>query len=120
MTSLSAFSVRRRYWALVLSILALCSALLAPASVLAQGISAGKWSALCGTGGTAPAQDHGQDEGHCDLCLLPGPALPAGAQPLGLPPAPLSAPQASLGAAGQAAQSAGPFIRGPPRSFFGA
>jgi hypothetical protein len=116
--SLSVFSVRRRYWALMLSLLALCSALLAPASVLAQGLSAGKWQILCGAGGAAPAQDsHGQDDGHCDLCLLPGPALPAGAQQLGLLPAPLSAPQASASAAGPTARSAGPFIRGPPTFF---
>jgi hypothetical protein len=116
--SLSVFSVRRRYWALMLSVLALCSALLAPASVLAQGLSAGKWQILCGAGGAVPAQDsHGQDDGHCDLCLLPGPALPAGAQQLGLLSAPLSTPQASASAAGPTARSAGPFIRGPPTFF---
>lgn len=116
MTVLRGFSVFRS-WGLALSLLALCSALLAPASALARDISTGKWSALCGSA-TGPEQDgQAQDDAHCDLCQLPGPVLPAGARQLPLLPAPLALPQSAGRGSAPAGPSDGPFIRGPPSMF---
>ena len=76
-------SARFRYLALWLSLLALLSALLAPAAVLAQDMRTGKWTGLC-SAGMASAQDQhlaDDDAGHCGLCVLAGLALPMPAGP---------------------------------------
>ncbi|MBM3361298.1 MAG: hypothetical protein FJY42_01355 [Betaproteobacteria bacterium] len=101
---------------LLLSWLALCSALLAPASVLAQQMSEGKWSIICSVAGSTLAAPEGHadgGEGHCPLCLLPTMALPGVCEPVralgASPPAP------SDGADfGSMPQGQRPFIRGPP------
>ena len=108
------FFARWKWLATALSVLALWSALLAPAAVLAQDLGEGRWFGVCSAahGGASPHDE--ASDGHCGLCLLPGPALP---------------PSAMQGPAGTRADAApwtwplrdwpwvapvGPFIRGPP------
>jgi len=59
--------------------LALCSALLAPASVLKQKASRGEWSVLCSGKAPSPSSQSGhfnEQAGHCELCALPALAAP--------------------------------------------
>lgn len=110
------FSVRFKWLATWLSLLAVCSALLGPASVLAQEMRTGTWTGLC-SAGMATAHD-GQapdgEGGHCDLCALPGlgAELPQVQAWTAQPAAPAQLPWrfARLGEA----DSAHPAIRGPP------
>lgn len=116
--SLHGFFLRYRRLASWLSLVALCSALLAPASVLAQELRAGHWIGLCGTGSDlAPAgtQD-GSDGGHCGLCALPGLALPPGSRAFGGPMVQAMG-VTSLPAGLPAAAPALAAIRGPPHLF---
>lgn len=103
-----------------LSLVALCAALLAPASVLARELSQGHWQPLCSaTRGTwdanpAPLTADAGEGGHCGLCALPGLALPP-EPPVGSPAPADGVPPILLGAAGPSAWVlSGPFIRGPP------
>lgn len=110
----SVFSPRWKWLATALSVLALWSALLAPAAVLAQDLGEGRWFGVCSAVHGGASQHEASGDGHCGLCLLPGPALP---------------PSAVLGPAAGSADAAlwalpsrpwplialvGPFIRGPP------
>jgi hypothetical protein len=102
-------------WAFCLSALALCSALMAPASALAQEGGSGQWLGLCSASGTALPDGHAQiDEGHCGLCLLPALALPGS----GFMPAPTAAttaePVGQPRAMRPAEQASPTSIRGPP------
>ncbi len=103
---------RLAFW---LSLLALCSALWAPVSVLAQEMRTGQWTGLCSATGASHAQADGDEgAGHCGLCAWPGlasvlpsaPALPAPAAPV-QDRATDSAPQVP-------APWNRPAIRGPP------
>ena len=108
------FSSRWKWLAIVLSVLALWSALLAPAAALAQDLGEGRWFGVCSAAHAGESPHDASGEGHCGLCLLPGPALP---------PSAMSVP---VGTSADAALSAGalrhwpviapvgPFIRGPP------
>jgi hypothetical protein len=111
---LHGFSLRFQRLAFWLSLLALCSALIAPASVLAQEMRGGKWIGLCGSGLAAESDRHAsEDGGHCELCAFPALALPpAAAAMLGpaaeAPAARATAPGLPAGPPERAA------IRGPP------
>ena len=103
--------------AVCLSLLALCSALLAPASVLKQKASRGEWSVLCRGKAPSPSSQSGhfkEQAGHCEVCALPA---------LGAPPARIEWPvrvAAALEHEAVAAAAMGPggpqgwHIRGPP------
>lgn len=70
---------RFKTWAVCLSLLALCSALLAPASVLKQKASRGEWSVLCSGKAPSPSSQSGhfnEQAGHCEVCALPALAAP--------------------------------------------
>jgi hypothetical protein len=102
----------------MLGFLAVCSALLAPASMLAQDMRTGKLGGICSMGGTGASQD-GLDDGasatgHCELCGSTAPVLPA--QPLRTgAPAPVTAMAVVFDNAVRSASPPGlPFSRGPP------
>lgn len=114
----------RPFWArfaALLGFLAVCSALLAPASMLAQDMRTGKLGGVCSLGSAASSFDAGVDDGstatgHCDLC---------GSMGLGLPPLPqetfapatMTAMAVVFDDAVRSASSPGlPFSRGPPLS----
>lgn len=113
---LHGFSSRFKGLATWLSLLAVCSALLGPASVLAQEMRNGKWTGLCSAGQALEhgGQAHGED-GHCELCALPvfGAELPALQRWTAQPAA--HAPVLGALRAVCADHSAGPAIRGPPQ-----
>ena len=105
-----------KHLALGLSLLALCSALLAPASVLAQELRDGQWIGLCSAAqNSAPSGHADADGGHCDMCGLPGLVLDL--------PEPKGFDGPALRAQAVAAQTlrvpvpadGPPPIRGPPR-----
>jgi hypothetical protein len=74
--SFHGFLQRYKHLALWLSLVAVCAALLAPASALAQELREGQWIGLCSAGQASGSGGHGDAEGsHCDLCVLPGLAL---------------------------------------------
>ncbi len=110
---LHGFSLRFRRLAFWLSLLALGSALLAPASVLAQQLQSGQWIALCGSGSAQPDDHAGGEVGHCSPCSLPALALPPDAPSLTLL-APRAPAVATLPAAAPVAAPALASIRGPP------
>lgn len=112
--ALQAFSHRFRRLACWLSLLALCSALLAPAAVLAEEMRTGKWTGLCGAALADKHAGHVEGDGaHCELCALP--ALGLGRAPATfsqfLPPA---LPGAMRGGSVPDTAPAPPSIRGPP------
>ncbi len=114
------FSLRLQRLATWLSFLALWSALVAPASVLAQEMRSGKWTALCSAGLAAPSgldapDSHAAGEGgHCELCALPGLA-PTPSRPHALFADASASTVARLAPAPlQASRLALPGIRGPP------
>lgn len=115
--SLLTVSVRFRYLALWLSLLALAAALLAPASVLAQEMRTGIWTGLCSasaaTDDGAPGHASGE-AGHCGLCVLPGPALPPGPFHFSGPVAHAERVPARLEAGLHAQAAERPRIRAPP------
>lgn len=111
------FSLRFRRLAFWLSLLALCSALIAPASVLAEEVRTGKWIGLCGAGLASGQDGHAAGEdGHCDLCALPALALPPEASALRAWACGFSL-LPGHGAGVLVTASARPLIRGPPLLF---
>jgi hypothetical protein len=117
--SLGGMDRRRAAWGIVLSWLALCSALLSPASSLAQQMSEGRWSAICSVAGSSLAAPDGhanEDDNHCSLCLLPTLALPVGSGSLGARCVTALAPAHGSAGFEPAPQDRPPDIRGPPTS----
>ncbi len=117
MPPVHAASVRSTTLAFWLSLLALCSALLAPASVLAQEARSGQWGGLCSMSGPSSAHPDGQasgEGGHCGLCVLPLLAPPPAVSPASQASGPAQAPAAGMPVVLAAAPAHGPFIRGPP------
>lgn len=108
------FSVCCKRLAIWLSFLALGSALLAPAALLAREMGAGQWTGLCSGGTAAGTQGQApEDKGHCELCVFPGLVPLATLRPdFGLP----QWPEGAQGEGVQPAETAGlrPAIRGPP------
>lgn len=95
--------------------LALWSALLAPAAALAQDLGEGRWFGVCSAAHSGTSQPDAS-EGHCGLCLLPGPALPPSAMPLPAGPGADAALSAWALRDWPWVGPVGPFIRGPPVS----
>lgn len=109
------FLLRYRSLAFCLSLLALCAALLAPVSVLAEEMRAGKWTGLCNVASDTSHEAPEEASGHCDLCALPGllSGLPAAGLALNaeVPPLWLSAVRSSAFSADPWQR---PAIRAPP------
>lgn len=114
-------SVWARFAAL-LSLMAVLSALLAPAAMLAEEVRTGKLGGLCSasagwtgaSGGSGGAAGDSSSGGHCDLCASVGLALP----PVMAPPVPTFAGHAVVSPAMAALLLASdpglPYSRGPP------
>ncbi|MDO9359456.1 MAG: hypothetical protein Q7T70_10745 [Polaromonas sp.] len=112
----------RPFWArfaALLGFLAVCSALLAPASMLAQDMRTGKLGGVCSMGSSGLSLDAGMDDsspatGHCDLCGSMGLGLPPLPQKVAAP-ATVTAMAVVFDDAVRSASSPGlPFSRGPP------
>ena len=108
------FLSRCKSLATVLSVLALWSALLAPAAALAQDLGEGRWFGVCSATHAGQSPHDESDDGHCGLCLLPGPALPPSTVQV------LPGPSVDVALSAWTLRDwpliapVGPFIRGPP------
>ncbi|MDW5444597.1 DUF2946 family protein [Polaromonas sp. SM01] len=112
----------RPFWArfaALLGFLAVCSALLAPVSMLAEEVRTGKLGGVCSMGAAGGSVDAGSDEGstasgHCDLCGSVGLGLPP-LQHMDVCPVAVTAMALVFQDAVRSASSPGlPFSRGPP------
>lgn len=113
----SVLSLTGKTCGLVLSLLALCSALLAPASALTQEARSGQWGGVCASGqGASPGSDTSAqgESGHCALCLLSALALPPVALVLACAMAARHTGPERFESALKSFSVQSPFIRGPP------